>query len=66
MLRARWRIIWDTTVLATRLLRAHAPFSTPTAVLTLISISSTTETGIYETIIKADSQLEVTGNTHNT
>ncbi len=53
-------------MLATRLLRALTPFSTPTAVLTLISISSTTEIGIYETIIKADSQLEVTGNTHNT
>ncbi len=53
-------------MLVTRLLRAHAPFSTPTAVLTLISISSTTETGIYETIINADSQLEVTGITHNT
>jgi len=53
-------------MLVTWLLRANTPFSMPTAVLTLISISSTTEIGIYETIIKADSQLEVTGDTHNT
>ena len=38
----------------------------PTAALTLNSISSTTEIGVCETVIKADSQLEVTKDTHNT
>ena len=66
MLRARWRIIWNRTVFETCFLRNNTPFSMPTIALTLNSISSTTENGVRETVIKADSQLEVTGDTHNT